>query len=137
MNARVAITTCQSSAMKIFKQLKPSHIIIDEAAQACLPEGIIPILNGAKKVALFGDHHQLPPLILSKMVCIIFLRDFFLFQAENVGLSTSIMERMIDNGAPTIMLLTQHRMHGTIAEFPSKIIYDGKLRNHVDEGKIF
>ncbi|PAV87666.1 hypothetical protein WR25_15429 isoform B [Diploscapter pachys] len=116
MNARVAITTCQSSAMKIFNQLKPSHIIIDEAAQACLPEGIIPIMNGAKKVALFGDHHQLPPLILQKMLA-----------------STSIMERMIDNGAPTIMLLTQHRMHSTIAEFPSKAIYDGQLRNQVDE----
>ena len=88
-------------------------LVIDEAGQCMEPLAwcIIPL---AKKWVLAGDHHQLPPTILS-------------FQAAQQGLRHSILDLAL-NIVPEIHLLNiQYRMRKSIAGFSSSYFYQDLL----------
>jgi len=54
--------TCnEASSVRVVDNIKPTHLIIDEAAMATEPEAMIPI-QLADHVILIGDHMQLQVL---------------------------------------------------------------------------
>lgn len=65
---RVVVSTLSTTATDAISQLQPYALLIDEGAQSLIPEGLIAITTGAKKLTIFGDPHQLPPLIISQRV---------------------------------------------------------------------
>ena len=55
---------------------------MDESTQAAEPEGLLPLVLGAKQVVLVGDHCQLGPVVMNK-------------QAARAGLCQSMFERLV------------------------------------------
>ncbi|CAF0704160.1 unnamed protein product [Brachionus calyciflorus] len=104
------------------KHLKDDHfdiIIIDECSQALEASCWIPILKGARKLILAGDHLQLPPTIMSK-------------EAAKKGLDLTLMKRLIDTYGDdcTKMLTIQYRMNKLINNWISDRLYESKLVAH-------
>jgi len=57
--AQTVFCTCnEASSVRVVDNIKPTHLIIDEAAMATEPEAMIPI-QLADHVTLIGDHMQL------------------------------------------------------------------------------
>ncbi len=101
------------------KHLKDDHfdiLIIDECSQAMEAACWIPLLRGAKKVIIAGDHLQLPPTIISK-------------EAAQKGLDLTLMKRLIDSLGDqcTKMLTIQYRMNKLINNWVSEKLYESKL----------
>ena len=90
----------------------------DEATQSIEPLSLIAFLR-ADRTVLAGDHHQLPPTILSA-------------EAALRGLALSLFERLLaDHGTShSRMLREQYRMSEQIMAFPSAEMYSGELRAH-------
>lgn len=104
------------------KHLTEDHfdtIIIDECSQALEAACWIPLVKGARKLILAGDHLQLPPTILSK-------------EASNKGLDLTLMKRLIDiyGEECTQMLTIQYRMNKLINNWISDKLYESKLVAH-------
>lgn len=92
-----------------------STVVIDEAAQALEPACWIPILK-ADKVILAGDHCQLPPTVKSS-------------NKPNEGLYNTLFEKLVQRFPNAVSLLdVQYRMNQQIMEFPSRSLYEGKLK---------
>uniref|UniRef100_A0A7R9UH85 RNA helicase n=1 Tax=Pinguiococcus pyrenoidosus TaxID=172671 RepID=A0A7R9UH85_9STRA len=89
-------------------------VLIDEASQCAEPGALVPLLVGAEQLILIGDQNQLPPTVLSK-------------EAAQGGLHVSLFERLLSLGMEAHLLTRQYRMPPSIAEFPSKRFYGGKL----------
>nr|XP_034958105.1 probable helicase senataxin isoform X1 [Zootoca vivipara] len=103
-----------------------SCVIVDEAAQSCEIESLIPLTHGCKKLVLVGDPKQLPPTVKS-------------MKAEDYGYGQSLMERLcrqlngqlqekVINRLPVLCLTIQYRMHPEICLFPSNYVYDHALK---------
>ncbi|PAV73520.1 hypothetical protein WR25_11225 [Diploscapter pachys] len=104
--SRICVATCATSASPLFEEIRPTHLLLDEAAQATVPEAMIPLMTSPKKFVLLGDTRQLPPLIIS-------------VRAKKAGLECSIMERLMQVEVPNVKLLDQYRMHCTISSHPN------------------
>ncbi|XP_065917898.1 3'-5' exoribonuclease HELZ2-like isoform X3 [Dysidea avara] len=119
-NYQIVFCTCsEASSVRVVDNIKPTHLIIDEAAMATEPEAMIPI-QLADHVTLIGDHQQLQPVINY-------------FAAKENGLGRSLFERYAEvlkemKSSLLHMLTIQYRMHEVICEFPSEEFYDGELR---------
>jgi ATP-dependent RNA/DNA helicase IGHMBP2 len=89
-------------------------LVIDEAGQCIEPLAwcIIPL---ASKYVLAGDHHQLPPTVLSQ-------------GAAALGLNRSILEVCVESLQHTFLLNTQYRMREAIAGFSGSYFYHGLLQ---------
>jgi superfamily I DNA and/or RNA helicase len=111
--ADVILATCVGCAHPILGETIFDCAVVDEATQAPDPLLLIP-LSRAKVSVLAGDPHQLGPVVTGGP------------QLEAI-LGTTIFERLIESGAPSVMLEQQHRMHEQIMTFPSRSMYDGKL----------
>ncbi|MBV8762049.1 MAG: AAA family ATPase [Deltaproteobacteria bacterium] len=111
--ADVILATCVGCDHPILGDTQFDCAIVDEATQAPDPLLLIP-LSRAKVSVLAGDPHQLGPVVTGGP------------QLE-ATLGTTVFERLIESGAPSVMLEQQHRMHEQIMEFPSRSMYDGKL----------
>ena len=91
--------------------------VIDEATQALEPAAYLALLR-ADRAVLAGDHLQLPPTVLSAA-------------GREGGLGVSLFERLAEGvGAARVTLAEQHRMNERIMSFPSRALYEGKLRAH-------
>lgn len=104
------------------KNLKDDHfdiIIIDECSQALEAACWIPLIKGARKLIIAGDHLQLPPTILSK-------------EASEKGLDLTLMKRLIDSYGDecTRMLTIQYRMNKLINNWISDKLYKSMLKSH-------
>ena len=90
-------------------------VVIDEACQATMPGTWQAILK-ANKIILAGDHHQLPPTVLSD-------------EASRRGLKRSMLEELIDREGESIFkrLTVQYRMNKKIMDFPSQYFYEAEL----------
>lgn len=82
------------------------RVLIDEATQSTEAQTLMPLIKGCRQLVLIGDHKQLPPTVIS------------LF-AQSKGMTISLFERLIKQGVKPVLLVTQYRMHPTIAFFPS------------------
>ena len=124
--ADVICSTNSNSGSEIMGERTFDVAVVDEATQSTEPACLIPIVR-AKRCIMAGDHHQLPPTILSP-------------QAQEMGLSVSLFERMMDM-YPGIenfseMLKVQYRMNEKIMKFPgnefygNNLIADGSVKFH-------
>ena len=65
--------TCnEACSVRIVDNIKPTHLIIDEAAMTTEPEAMIPI-QLADHVTLIGDHMQLQVCILPNIESLLML----------------------------------------------------------------
>ncbi len=88
-------------------------LIIDEAGQALEPLAWL-IFPFAEQWVLAGDHHQLPPTVISE-------------EAKTNGFDQPILERAFKNCNALQFLNIQYRMRASIASFSSAYFYEGKL----------
>ena len=64
----IVMCTCNEAAShRVMGTIRPAQCIIDEAAMATEPETMIPI-NLSDHVVLIGDHKQLQPVIMCRLV---------------------------------------------------------------------
>jgi len=121
--AEVVCTTTISAGSEFLSRLSFAGILIDEVAQATELSAIVPIVlrggSSLRRLALVGDHCQLPPSIQSS-------------EAENRGLSLSIYSRLQKSSVQPFMLDTQYRSHAKIMEFSSDAFYAGALGCGID-----
>ena len=117
-HAQVICATCVGAGGRLLDSRRFPLVLLDEATQATEPASLIPLTKGARHVVLVGDHHQLPPTVISR-------------RAEEDGLACSLFERLVSLGAPSTMLTTQYRMHPVIREWPSERFYGGQLEDGI------
>ena len=115
-SARIVFATLCVAGSYLVRGMPPvSHLVVDEAAQATEPEALIPLLCQPRRMLLIGDPCQLCCMCVSA-------------RARAAGLERSLMARLLDaRAAPLHFLSTQYRMHPSIAAFPSRQFYQGKL----------
>jgi len=112
--AEVVLATCVGCDHPLLGVRIFDCVIVDEATQA--PDPLLFIALGRAKVAvLAGDPQQLGPVVIGG-------------PHVEQQLGSTVFERLIEAGAPSVMLEQQHRMHESIMTFPSRITYDGRLR---------
>lgn len=117
-SAEVVVATCIGAGHTLLADRRFPLVLIDEATQATEPATLVPIVRGAQRLVLVGDHHQLPPTVVSR-------------EALDRGLGRSLFERLVAIGIEPLLLDTQYRMHPTIAEFPGARFYDGRLTDGI------
>ncbi|KAF9022945.1 RNA-directed RNA polymerase [Hymenopellis radicata] len=118
--ASLVFTTCAGAGLGLLRDQSNFDVaLIDEASQVTEPCALIPLVKGARRAILVGDHVQLRPTV------------------KNVGKAlqsdVSLMERLYrGDDAPGIsktMLDTQYRFPQELAAFPSREFYEGKLKS--------
>lgn len=135
MSADIILSTlasCQKPALDIFRQQSSDTsiraVIVDEAAQCCEPELLMPLVYPVNKMILIGDPIQLPATVISR-------------QAATMGYGRSLFERFYryfqEHGSPMPMvtLESQFRMHPEIVTFPSNEFYFGRLKTGDEVGR--
>jgi superfamily I DNA and/or RNA helicase len=111
--AQVITCTLIGAAHSLLAGRKFKTVLIDEAAQALEPATWIPMLK-ADKVVLCGDTFQLPPTVKSK-------------EAQQAGLSRTLMEKAIQKGFNHHMLDIQYRGNEKIMGFSNAYFYRHQL----------
>ena len=117
-NAQVIACTCVGAGDPRLQSFRFRQVLVDESTQATEPEGLMPLVLGARQVVFVGDHCQLGPVVMCK-------------KAAKAGLSQSLFERLVHLGIRPIRLQVQYRMHPCLSEFPSNTFYEGTLQNGV------
>ena len=117
-NAQVISCTCVGAGDPRLQNMTFKTVLVDESTQATEPEGLLPLVLGAKQIVFVGDHCQLGPVVMCK-------------QAAKAGLAQSLFERLVHLGHRPIRLEVQYRMHPCLSEFPSNTFYEGTLQNGV------
>ncbi|KIY69126.1 hypothetical protein CYLTODRAFT_373369 [Cylindrobasidium torrendii FP15055 ss-10] len=120
--AEVICTTLSAAGhpMITLQALEFDTIIIDEAAQAIELSTLIPLQNPCQRCVLVGDPNQLPPTVTSK-------------EATDKFYNQSLFVRLQKTNRNAVHLLSiQYRMHPEISLLPSKLFYDGELKDGPD-----
>jgi ATP-dependent RNA/DNA helicase IGHMBP2 len=121
--ADVILTTCVGAQHALIRDQMFDCVIVDEATQAPDPLMLIP-LTRAKVAVLAGDPNQLGPVVTGG-------------PAVEAVLGSTLFDRLARPArraasdareTSTVMLEQQHRMHVDIMTFPSRSMYEGKLR---------
>ena len=106
---------------------KPTHIFIDEAAQALVPETLIPLsfADLGTSIILAGDSKQLGPIVHDKT-------------AAKAGLRKSLLELWMDhtNLEHGTQLRACYRSHPDIVSLPSRLFYDGAVVSCASEANV-
>ncbi len=116
--AQVVATTSSSAGCHRLRGARFSAVLFDEASQAPEPEALVPLLHGAERLVMVGDHRQLGPMVACRA-------------AQRAGLALSLFERMIALGHRPHRLDVQYRMHPVLSALPSALFYDGALQDGV------
>jgi hypothetical protein len=116
--AHIVFATLVSSGKKgLFKTVRHFDcVIVDEAAQALMPETFIPFKFDPALCLLIGDPQQLPGLVHSHAL-------------ELLGYAESLMGVLTEGQQRPYLerLTTQYRMHPSICKWVSDQFYDGEL----------
>jgi len=116
--APVIASTCIGCGSSLLQLQAFPIVILDEATQSTEPETLCALVHCAQQVVLLGDHHQLPPTVLST-------------RAQAGGLSKSLFSRLVELGIKPQVLNVQYRMHPLISEFPNQKFYDGGIKDGI------
>ena len=109
-------TTGAARNQNILASLRPSIVIVEEAAEIMEAQLIACLHAHAEHLVLIGDHKQLQPSI----------NCYFLERKKDLHIS--LFERLIRNGFPHQTLGFQRRMHPAISRCVASIY--PQLRNH-------
>ncbi|XP_058800615.1 probable helicase with zinc finger domain [Phymastichus coffea] len=116
----LVISTLATSSCLMALDYSPTHIIIDEAAQAleCEALSCLALANERTRLVLAGDQMQLAPEVYSDLA-----------RERNLGMS--LLERIHLNYEPNhpcrIQLCTNYRAHKDIVNLTSDLFYLGKI----------
>ncbi|KAK3914768.1 NFX1-type zinc finger-containing protein 1 [Frankliniella fusca] len=110
-------TTYAASKQAILKQLCPSIVIVEEAAEVLEAHVIVSLTGSVDHLIMIGDHLQLKP------------NPAVYELGTKYRLNVSLFERLINNKVTCVSLTTQHRMRPEIARLVSPAIYPS-LINH-------
>merc|ERR1719319_43912 len=114
----VGMTTTGAAKMhKMLRQLKPSIIIVEEAAEVLEAHIVASLTPSCKHLILIGDHQQLRP------------NPTVYELAKTYNLDVSLFERLIRNGLAFSKLEIQHRMRPDISKLLVPHIYK-ELQDH-------
>ena len=116
--ADVICCTCDTAGSRKLADVRFPVVIVDEATQSVETKALISIMHDCQQVVLVGDLCQLGPNVMSR-------------KAQQAGYGISIFQRLNALGLKPFKLITQYRMHPSLAEFPSNYFYDGILENGV------
>jgi len=110
----VICTTLIGCAHPSISEWRYDTVVIDEGSQSLEAESWTAMLKG-KRTIIAGDHMQLPPTVKSK-------------EAEDMGLSTTVLDKMTEVIDASFLLDTQYRMHTDILSFSNHHFYQGQLK---------
>lgn len=130
-DAKVIVCSCISSGTihaALSQGVSFSHIIIDEAGQALVPETCVPLslASSSTFIALVGDPKQLGPTVHSKV-------------ATEGGMGFSLLERWVrfykknnklfpkKASSAGVHLVRNYRSNAALLALPNKMFYDGQL----------
>ena len=120
-DSRLIFTTCVGSGLGLLRSERFDTVIVDEASQQTEPASLVPLVKGAGRVILVGDHVQLRATVRPYSQTL----DFDVSLFERLWTQN---ERESWSGIRKVMLDTQYRMHPALCAFPSIEFYDGKLK---------
>ena len=109
-------TTGAAKYRTILEVIKPTIVIVEEAAEVLEAHIITSLTKGTQHLILIGDHKQLRP------------NPTVYSLAKEYNLDVSLFERMVNSGMRCHQLSTQHRMRPEIASL-MRFIYDD-LQDH-------
>ncbi|XP_072308697.1 NFX1-type zinc finger-containing protein 1-like [Eucyclogobius newberryi] len=110
-------TTGAAKFRRMLQQVRPSLVIVEEAAEVLEAHTITSLSSACQHLILIGDHQQLRP---SSTVYEL---------AKNFNLELSMFERLVNMELPFVRLDYQHRMRPDIARLLTPHIYS-ELENH-------
>ena len=116
--AQVVCCTLITAGCKALERVKFKNVVVDEAAQATVPEVLVALVNECKNLLMIGDDDQMKPQVHSK-------------QALHGGLDVSLFQRLNRGGFPTLLLNVQYRMHPALSRWPMQRFYRGMVRDGV------
>ena len=114
-SADIVVTTNSTAASDLISDEYFDLAVIDEGSQQVEPSTLIPILR-ARRAIIAGDHHQLPPTVISR-------------EAEELK-QTFFARFHASNPSSTHMLQIQYRMNEQILSFPRRKFYNDNLQSH-------
>ncbi|KAF5369282.1 hypothetical protein D9758_002689 [Tetrapyrgos nigripes] len=116
-DADVICSTLSGSGHEVLKDFAFDMVIVDEAAQAIELSSLIPLKFPCKRCIMVGDPQQLPPTVISQEAC-------------KYQYNQSLFVRLQKQRPDAVHLLSiQYRMHPDISELPSRIFYNGRLKD--------
>lgn len=100
-NAKVVGFTVTGACINnhLLQALQPEVIIVEEAAEITEPQLVACLHGKLRQLILIGDHQQLPPKVEAYPL------------EKHKNLAVSLMQRLINRGAPYATLWKQNRMH--------------------------
>ncbi|XP_041800203.1 NFX1-type zinc finger-containing protein 1 isoform X2 [Chelmon rostratus] len=110
-------TTGAAKYRKVLQEVRPSLVIVEEAAEVLEAHTITTLSQACQHLILIGDHQQLRPTATVYEL------------AKNFHLEMSMFERLVKMGLPFVRLNYQHRMRPEIARLLTPHIYS-ELENH-------
>jgi len=116
-------STCAGAGLGLVRKLEFGLVVVDEASQIVEPVALIPLVKGSERAILVGDHVQLRPVVRPA--------------SEVLNHDRSLFERLyLEADSPDVrkcMLDIQYRFNASLAAFPSKRFYKGRLRSGIDD----
>ena len=109
-------TTGAAKYRNLLEIIKPTVVIVEEAAEVLEAHIITSLTKGTQHLILIGDHKQLRP------------NPTVYSLAREYNLDVSLFERMVNSGMRCHQLTTQHRMRPEIARLMTFIYED--LQDH-------
>ncbi|HYE79447.1 MAG TPA: AAA domain-containing protein, partial [bacterium] len=126
LEARLVACTLSKLALANELHAEPfDAVLVDEASMAFLPQVLLAAGLAVKRVAVFGDFRQLPPVTQEphrEEVRQWLARDVFSHAGIEEAVNTGRGDR-----APLCLLGTQYRMHPQIARVANGLVYKGAL----------
>lgn len=121
----VGATCIGINSQKRFAGLNFDVTIIDEAGQIQIQDALVP-MSVSNKLIMLGDHKQIPPSADKDVIDLIELNN-----VDPDLYRISLFERMYEQfpDHAKVMLDTQYRIPGEIADTISDWFYDGKYRS--------
>ena len=118
-NAQVVCCTLITAGCKDLQRAVFKNVIIEEAAQATVPEVVVCLTHRCQNLVMIGDSKQMQPQVHSQ-------------QALDGGLNISLFQRLSERGGfPTLLLNVQYRMHPALSRWPMQRFYRGMVGDGV------
>ena len=130
-SADIIAATCTGAGDADLKEIKFSFILIDEATQALEPVSLISIVKSCQQLVLIGDPNQLAPILPSKPE----LQNYYSKESPSFETLRVTLFHRLHKTMDSLFLDEQHRMHPYIASFPSRVFYQGRLKNGVTKNE--
>lgn len=147
-------STCQQAAGKWVRDVVGDDhqdydsVLVDEAARANPLDLFIPMTLARRRIALIGDHHQLPHLVdqrLERELEQAYGDERSAREQVTDAIRTSLFQRLYEYfdrdkdplRVRTVMLNEQFRMHPVLGDFVSHEFYDGDLKSYAFDPEHF